>query len=494
MRKKKLAKNTASSLILEVSTLVCGFILPKLILVSYGSNVNGLVNSITQFLKIIAFLQLGVGAVVESALYKPLAEQNNRQISEVMASAAKFFRNIGRILLVYVIFLVAVYPFLVNKDFGFLYTAILILAMSISSFAQYYFGIVDGLLLSADQRGYIQNNTMTITLLVNTGLCVIFIQMGSSIQLVKLVTSLVFLCRPLILRWYVNRHYAVDRKVQYQGEPIKQKWNGIAQHVSSVVLEGTDTIVLTIFDSLGSVSVYSVYHLVVYGIKTLTVSLMAGVQSLLGEYYAKGDYEKTQSVFERVEWITHTFVVLIFGCTATLIVPFVQVYTKGVTDIDYRQPVFAAVLVAAYASYCLRSPYHIMIKVAGHYRETQNNYIIATVMNLMLSVVTVSMFGLVGVAVGTLAGMAYQTVWMAVYTSKKVMNRSLLPFCKQLIVDAITVTAGVFATGFLEISELNYISWVFLAMIVFAIWLAVTVVMNIIFYGNFLRRLKVRLD
>ena len=48
------------------------------------------------------------------------------------------------------------YPQFAGKNFGFAYTATLIVAISISSFAQYFFGIVNRLLLTADQRGYIQ--------------------------------------------------------------------------------------------------------------------------------------------------------------------------------------------------------------------------------------------------------------------------------------------------------------------------------------------------
>ena len=66
MRKKKLIYNTVSSLIYQIVTIVCGFILPRVILNYYGSEVNGLVNSITQFLQIIAFLDLGIGAVVKN--------------------------------------------------------------------------------------------------------------------------------------------------------------------------------------------------------------------------------------------------------------------------------------------------------------------------------------------------------------------------------------------------------------------------------------------
>lgn len=199
MRKKLLAKNTVASMAAQITALICGFILPRLFLQHFGSEVNGLVNSITQFLSVISFLELGVGAVVQSSLYKPLAEKDNKQISKVMVSANKFFQRLAQILLAYVVVLMLVYPVIANQNFGFLYTATLIVAISISSFAQYYFGIVNSLLLNADQRGYIQYNAQTITIILNTLVCAIMISMDGTIQMVKLATSLIYLARPLVL-------------------------------------------------------------------------------------------------------------------------------------------------------------------------------------------------------------------------------------------------------------------------------------------------------
>ena len=106
MRKKRLILNTITSLLLQLTTIICGFVLPRLILNHFGSNVNGLVNSITQFLQIISFLELGVGAVVQSSLYKPLADKDNNQISSIIVSANKFFRKIAIILTVYILVLI----------------------------------------------------------------------------------------------------------------------------------------------------------------------------------------------------------------------------------------------------------------------------------------------------------------------------------------------------------------------------------------------------
>ena len=72
--------NSITSLVYQLTLMIGGFILPNLILKRYGSVVNGMINSITQFLGIISFLEMGVGSVVTSTLYKPLYENNKKAI------------------------------------------------------------------------------------------------------------------------------------------------------------------------------------------------------------------------------------------------------------------------------------------------------------------------------------------------------------------------------------------------------------------------------
>lgn len=483
---KKLKLNTVTSLIFEVISIVCGFILPRLIMGEYGSSINGLVNSITQFIGIITFLELGVGKVVQSALYKPLAEKDNDQVSRVIVSASKFFKRIAQIMLAYIIVLIAVYPYISGQQFGWVYSATLIAAMSISSFAQYYFGIVNRLLLTADQKGYIQYTAQTVTLILNTVACVILIRFGVSIHVVKLTTSLIFLMRPLFLAWYVHQHYDIDYKIKYTEEPIKQKWNGMAQHIAYTVLNDTDTIVLTIFASFSEISIYAAYNLVVAGVKRLFTSMMNGVEAYLGNLWAKQDEDRLQSTIAWTEWIVHTSVIFVFGCTGFLIVPFIQCYTKGVTDANYIQPLFAGLIVAAHACHCLRLPYNLMIFAANHYKQTQHNYIIATIMNIVISVACVKAWGLVGVAIGTLISMLYQTIWMAFYSAKNLVKRPIKIFAKQCVVDALTVCCYAIIPFARQLSDVNYFSWLILAAETAAAFMGVSLVINLIFYRKFL--------
>ena len=299
--KKRLFYNTVTSLCLQITSVICGFILPRIILGAYGSSVNGLVQAITRFLSIISFLELGVGYVIQSELYKPLSAKDNIRLSEIIVSGGKYFRQIGNILLIYVIILILLFPQLHKSEFSWIYTATLILAISLSYFAQYYYGIIDRLLLNSDQRGYIQYSAQIITLILNTVLSVVLIKANASIQVVKLASSVVFLVRPLALRLYVNRKYCIDRKIEIHGEPIKQKWNGIAVHISSTILDDTDTIVLTLFSTLANVSIYSMYHLVVYGVKQIVFSLTSGIDAIFGRLIATGDKENLKQFFSLSE-------------------------------------------------------------------------------------------------------------------------------------------------------------------------------------------------
>lgn len=261
-RARKLKLNMIATLIYQTISIVSAFILPRFFLQYYGSEVNGLVSSITQFLAVISLCECGVGAVVQTALYKPIAENDEKEISQIYKSSTKFFNKIAIILIVYTAILVFVYPHIVNKSFDTLYTGILIITLSISLLAQYYFAITYKLILNAAQLIYIQMIVSTVSLVLNVVISIVLMYMGMSIQIVKLASAGIFVLQPLVYKYAVDHRFNIDRNIVLNGEPIKQKWNGLAQHLATVILENTDVLVLTFFSTLSSVSVYSVYHMI----------------------------------------------------------------------------------------------------------------------------------------------------------------------------------------------------------------------------------------
>lgn len=478
----RLRKNTIVSLTAQIVNLVCAFILPRVMLRFYGSEVNGLISSINQFLHMIAFLELGVGAVVESSLYKPLSENDNLKISQIMTSATSFFRKIAFALLCYLIVLIVVYPRTVATDFKYFDVVILIVALSVFSFAQYYFGIVNSLLLNADQRVYIVQGLGIVCTILNTLVSVLLIFQGFSIQSVKVISACIFLLKPFLIRLYVVRNYSVNCREKYDVEPIAQKWYGIAQHVAAFVLDGTDVIVLTVFSTLLNVSIYSVYQMVTNGIRSLVLSSTTGIQASIGRLIAIGDKKKLDNTFAMMEWIIHTTTTIVFGCAMVLIVPFVKIYTHGINDTDYVNYSFAILITLAQGFRCIRLPYNVAILAGGHYKQTQSNYIVAAILNISISVLSVIRFGLVGVAMGTLAAFLYQNVWMAHYISNHIVCWPFRNFIKQSLTDVVVVLFGYFSTRNLYFGAYTYFYWMLNGLTTALIWIVISMTINMILY------------
>lgn len=484
MRKNKLLINTISSLANQVIVAVCGLILPRAILIHYGSEVNGLLSSITQFLGLIAFMELGVGAVVQSAMYKPLATNDELELSKIMISARNFFRKISIIFLISIAILTVIFPLIINNRFDFLYTASLIVIIAISSFAEYYFGIVNQLLLNADQKAYIHLVLRSCTQVLNVIFCMALIYYGYSIQLVKLTTSLCFMMRPLIQWLYVKKNYRINYQIKLDKEPIEQKWNGLAQHIAAVILDKTDVIVLTVFSSLKDVSIYAVYYLIVNNLRQLISSTTIGVQALLGNLWAKNEQEKLNQTFNKVEIISHLFITLVFTLCGCLIIPFVKIYTRGVNDTNYIVPLFALLITLANAFYSFRNSYYMMIKAAGHYKQTQNSAIIEVIINVTVSLLLVIKYGLIGVAIGTLAAMIYRTIYMVIYLSRHILNRPIHIYFKNLLADFIEAGLSVFVFNMLSLEASSYFQLFIIAIIMGILFSVICLSVNYAFYRN----------
>ena len=84
MRSKRAIYNIITNLILQAATILYGFVVPKVIIDTFGSDVNGLVTSITQFLGYITFLESGFGPVVKAMLYNVIAKKDHKSIEGIL--------------------------------------------------------------------------------------------------------------------------------------------------------------------------------------------------------------------------------------------------------------------------------------------------------------------------------------------------------------------------------------------------------------------------
>ena len=496
LRKHRAKLNIVFSLLRQFVVLICGLIVPRLLLATFGSEAYGATTSIANFLSYITLLEGGIGGVARAALYKPLAEDDTRTVSIIVAEIKRFFRVIGYVYLAYVIVLAFSYKFIADVQvFDYASTVLLVLAISISTFAQYFIGISYSILLQAAQRSYDADIVNIITTILNTILIVILVFAGSNLILVKFISSCVFVLRPVCMWLIVKKDFDLDYKIKSDQVYLTQKWDGLAQHIAYFLNSNTDIAVLTIFYSLTSVSVYSVYNMVVAQIKSFASSFSTGMEALFGDMIARNEQEELHRAFDYYDMLISYVSTIVFSVTLVMIVPFVEIYTRGIDDANYIDPLFALMLTLSCIVASLMTPYHNITIAAGHFRQTQVAAYGEAIINLALSIGLVRKFGLVGVAIGTLVAAVFRFTYYVFYLRTHIFNRPTRKCVKREVINGSLIVA-VYLIGEAIVSRWNfsgYMAWIICAIIVTTLAIILITGINTVFYKEFMQKVMRRL-
>lgn len=487
MRSKKALYNLISSLFLQVIVIIYSFIVPKIIISNYGSDVNGLVTSITKFLSYIALFEAGFGGIVQYLLYKPIANKDKNEIDNILVASQGFFKNLSRFFIFYILVLCIVYPIIVNTSFDSLFTISLIIIIAINTFAEYYFGLIYKIYLLANQRKYVVSIIAIITYVLNIVAIVIMSHLNVSIQILKLVSTLIFVLRPICQNIYVRKRYNININIKnnHSNYKIVQKWDALIQHIASVIHGSTDVTLLTIFCKISEVSVYSVYYMVVSGIKTIVSIFLDSINSIFGDIIAKNEKENLKRKFNMIESTYHTLIVILFSVTLILITPFISIYTKNITDANYIRWTFGYLIVISELIWAIRLPYSTITLSAGHYKQTRLGAVIECVSNIVISLLLIKKYGIIGVTIGTIVAMFIRTCEFVYHSNKYILKRSMYQSIFKIILLCIEVLIYVILSKYIIFFEnINYTNWILNAIIITSIISIITIIINLFFYAK----------
>ncbi len=471
-----------SHLLDQAVTAVCGFIVPKLMLECFGSELNGVVSSITNFLGVIALMESGFGGVAKTAFYKPLAAHDKKGVSALYNATESFFRKIALIFLGYCVVLSFLFPFFKESSFDYFFTMTLVLILGIKSFTQYYFGVSYTLLFNADQCGYVSGFLQVTAIILNAVLTVILLKLGAGVHMVKLVSASVFFIKPIVMNIYGRKKYEIDRKIPKDQSSLSQKWDNLGQSIALYIHTKTDSVLITLFLNFSEVSVYSVYSLVTTSLSAIITAISSGFVSGLGNMYANNEKESYEKVFSLYEFVNTTISFLFYTIAFILIIPFVKVYTANVTDVNYIRPLFGGIIIASELIYCLRLPYYYMITNARHFKQIKKGAYFEAGLNIGLSLILINFYGINGLAIGTVTAMLFRTAQIAVYCSKNIINRSILIVIKRVAVNVFAAICTVAISKLISFEVNNFVGFFVYAVIIGIIALAIIGVVNCVFF------------
>lgn len=482
---RKIYLNVLFQGIMQVTSTAIGLIIPKFILSAYGSEYNGIVASITQFLAFIGILRLGVAGATRVALYKSLTSNDSYRTSGIIKATENFMRRIAYIIIAYIVFLMIFFPWYINSSYSWLEIVTLVIAIGAGSFAEYYFGITYETLLAASQLIFVSTGIRIILSLLNALAIIILITDGYSIQTVKVATALIFAISPIFLSYYVPRLFHIIKNVEPDDSALKQRYDVMASSIANIVHENVAILTLTLLTNPLVVSVYAIYALVTNGLRQIMRVFTTGMEGYFGALWAKGDIKGVQAGLAHYEFFIMCFVSISYSCAYVLILPFIELYTDGVHDVEYVLPLYAFFALLAEMMFCIRAPYLTLVQAAGKYKETKQGSFVEAGINIVISVTGTLVWGIIGVAIGTLSANIFRTLQYARFIFKNMLPGSFRGIIYKIFWVFINIIVSIYIAKMVFIISID--SWIMFVMaggITFLISVSVLAVSSWLLWHN----------
>lgn len=486
-RTKKFVYNSLTTALLQVVTMVAGFITPRFMLVAYGSEINGLVSSILQFITYFNLVEAGLSSAAIYSLYKPLSEKNHSKINSIVTAAKHFYFKSGLIFVGLVFLLALSYPFIVKTEcLDQTSIFVLVLVLGVNGALEFFTLAKYRALLTADQKTYVISLASIAYTIINTIIVVILSQLRVNIVLLRIIALLSIFVRSLILCIYVKQNY---KFIRYDVEPdyqaMDKRWSALYLQIVQTVQNASPAVLITLFSSLKMVSVYSVYNMVMAGINGIMSVFSTGVSAGFGELIVKNEKERFQKAYSEFEYIYYFMISVIYGITLATILPFVRVYTNGVNDIDYVKLIFAILFVANGILYNLKTPQGMLVVAAGLYKETRKQSTTQAAILLIGGIILGYKYGLVGVMSASCMSNLYRCIDLLFFIPKNVTHMPIRSTVRNIIESILLIFVIYFISKmFIGYEPYSLLSWIGYAMINCILCIMIISCYHIIFRRN----------
>jgi len=394
--------------------------------------VNGL---FTNILAVYSLAEAGVASAFVSVLYKPLHERDTEKLTSLMNGFRKAYSLIG--VTVGIIGLM-VYPFLdlVIKENNIENINVIYLMFLIGSVTSYLFKYKIAF-LGADQKSYITTIYSQIFIIIQYTLQIIILLLTRDFILYLAIQIACPIIRNILLTMKIDRLYPF---LKQKGVPLDKETRedlkkkiiaGIFHHFNTVVVVGTDSIVISAFLGVYWVGLYSNYLLIIGVVSAFTSVAFSSVTASVGNLTASSDLNKSFTVFQNLQFLNFILVGFSSVCFITLFNPFITLWI-GEKFLLEQYIVILIVVIFYMGRSGMQRSINIFKTTTGLFYYDRYFALLEGVINIVASVYLAQKLGLVGVFLGTLTGILTVRIWTEVYVVfKYFFERSVMDYFRK---------------------------------------------------------------
>lgn len=457
----------AFSILYKLILIVVGLMIPRLFILNYGSELNGLVSSVALVLTYIGLVEAGVGESSLQAMFQPAARQDRRRTNEILSATTVYYNKIGTLYFVALFVLAVLYPiFVVVKSADYLTVFAYILLSGMMAGVNLFLVAKIILVMNAEGDTYIQSIILMITFVFASITKIICMRAGANILIIQasyLITSLAFTGIYIVIA--KKKYPWLNFRARQDFGAIKQKDEVLIHKISGIVFQNADILTLTLFCDLTVVSIYMLYKMIGSMIDSMVSIMGESVNYILGQTFSANKDKKKYCAL--IDFFNVYYSAIAFALYSTMFIlmnPFLRFYTSGFQEnyiiayLPYLYIIMALLMVSREAM--LRT-----ITVAGFFKQTIRQTIIETAINLIVSIAAVivlrkiggNILGLYGVLTGTIVALVFRTIIINTYANKKILERSSRKTFKIMMTNCVL---GLLVTGVVQYSSFSISSYV----------------------------------
>ena len=468
----RIKHNLISSLVYQVVLISLSFLLPRLYLENFGSEVNGVLSTIKQIFIYMFLLEAGVGLATTQALYKRIGEKDYKSANEVLSATNSYYIRTGIIYLAIVLVIAIVYAYVIPTSIDSNVIFLIIILTALPALFSYFVQAKYRILMEVDGRKYVINNSETILQLASNAGKILVLLLTDSLILIQLVYCIMSLIQLAFLYFYAKRRYKwLDLKVKPDFNAISQKNSVLVHQLSGMVFNNTDVILISLLCDFKAVSIYAIYNIFFSQVQNFITSVVSSFTFALGQMFHtnREKFDKLFNVYETF-YVMANFI--IYTLMAVFLLPLIQIYTSGINDAEYTNTLLVLLFVIMNLIANSKIPANGIIEYSGDFEKTRTYAIWEMIINITVSIVAILYMGICGAILGTIAALLYRGIVTIYYSNKKILNRSQMYTYKILISNG-AVFAVIMAIFFVDaFSNVSFLQ-LLLNGILHSIWIAV---------------------
>lgn len=424
--------------------LACRMVFTRTLSADY-LGVNGL---FTNILSMLSLAELGIGSAIVYALYKPLAEHDEKKIASLVQFYGTCYRVIGCVVAVIGVLLIPFLNMIITSQPDIKEDLYLIYAIYLFNTASTYFFSYRASLITAAQQHYIVIGVSYLITIAQSILQSIWLIVTHEYMGYLIITSIGTLSYNLIVSEIAKKKFPYISGNKAEPLPKEEKKKLVLNvraltvwKISGLLVNSTDNIIITYFKGMATVGLASNYTLLSGMLKTLLDQVFNSFSASVGNLNAMESKEKRLEIFDVINLANFW----LFGWAAIGICVVSTAIVQLLFGDGYvLAPEIPLVIALNFYMVGIQSAVWSFNAAMGLFRPGRYLLLLTAAINLVCSICLGEKWGLFGILIATAISRLFTNTWYDPYKLfKHGFRMSVRPYyIKRLLYFFLLVATG----------------------------------------------------